>query len=200
MISLFSSTSFLSSFTFYTSLLLSIYPLPLKPFFYFIFFILALSCHSSSIYVADSILSQCAISDQLRQTERTHLSSFHKHDKYSTPVFVADGSQGWDLMKLSSNSDYFLIKGVSDGPMTTLMNACLWLWGKKKKKQNNNHSDDGCKDDNHRLSKRAFSSPSGDRSVGILNDLFLFKRNSKSNLTGNLKYVCISCKDIFNLV
>lgn len=41
--------------------------------------------------------------------------SFHKRDEYPAPVFVADGSQGWDLMNLSSSSDYFLIKGVSDG-------------------------------------------------------------------------------------
>lgn len=48
------------------------------------------------------------------KTKRTYPNSFHKRDKYPTPVFVVDGSQGGDLMNLSSNSDYFLIKGVSD--------------------------------------------------------------------------------------
>lgn len=53
-------------------------------------------------------------------------------------MFLADGSQGQDLMKLSSSSDYFLIKGVSDGG-NDYIHECMFIsaGGKKKHKTTN---------------------------------------------------------------
>lgn len=67
------------------------------------------------------------------KVERRYLNSFHKRDKYPTSVFVNDGSQGQDLMKLSSISDYFLIKGVTDGG-NDYIHECMFIafsWGLK---------------------------------------------------------------------